>query len=152
MGSITIAEICDAVADTIGSTTGINRVQHYDELGEGLMDADLPLLQVFFDSFNMSTPGDTDRNTMGRGVALQRITLFADIFCAQRHNTWQDVELTTRMASSALDKLESLYHTRPYFGLEGIKAWQLSQAQRGTITYGQVEYMTVRFTINVVVY
>ena len=149
---ITLAEICDAVADTIGATTGINRVQHYDEIGEGLMDADLPLLQVYWDSFRVSPPGDTDRATMGRGVIVQRIILFADIFCCQRHNTWQDMELVTRVASNVLDQLEATYHTRPYFGLDGIKGWSVSSAQRAAMVYAQAEYMAVRFTIEAVVY
>jgi len=149
---ISIGQICEAVADTMGSATGINRVQHYDALTEGLMDADLPLLQVYFDNFRVSPPGDTDRHTMGRGVAIQRLQLYCDVFCCQRHNVWQDVETQTRLASEVLDRLEALYHTRPYFGLDGIKAWSIPSAQRATVAYGQAEYMAVRFTVEVVVY
>jgi hypothetical protein len=149
---ISIGQICEAVADTIGSATGIVRVQHYDQLGEGLMNADLPLLQVYFDSFRISPPGDTDRGTFTRGMVIQRTTLNADVFCAQRHNTWEDVEITTRIASNVVDRLEALYHTRPYFGLDGIKAWSIPSANRATIVYGQAEYMVVRFTIEVVTF
>ena len=152
MSSISIQAICDAVADTIGSATGIKRVEHYDELGEGLMEADLPLLQVYFDNFRISPPGDTDRHTFGRGVAIQRTNLFCDVFCARRHMNWEDVEVATRIASNVVDRLEELYHTAPYFGLEGIKAWSIPSAQRATIVYGQAEYVVVRFTVEVVTY
>lgn len=151
MTKITLGAICDAIENTLSGATGITRSQSFDELGEGLPAGDLPLLQVYWESLGMDPSGETDRTTFQGGIRMKRHTFHADVYAAQRSHLKEDMEAVVNAADAILDVLEA-QDTKPYFGLAGIKAWQLEAATRGVTQYAQSEYMMVRFILSIWVY
>jgi hypothetical protein len=151
MPSVTIAQICDAIESTLSTASGINTTQSYDELGEGLNAADLPLIQVYWEDLSMDPTGATDRTTFGAGVRQKQITVHADVYAAQRSFLWEDMQKTVDAMDNVLAVLE-VQNTVPYFGEDGIRSWQLVSALRGTFPYSQAQYMGARFILTVWVY
>jgi len=151
MPSVTIAQVCDAIESTLSTASGINTTQSYDKLAEGLMAADLPLIQVYWEDLQMDPRGETDRTTFGAGVRQKQLTIHVDLFAAQRSFLWEDMKNTVDAVDNILAILET-QNTVPYFGEDGIRSWQLVNATRAIIAYSQAEYMGARFILNVWIY
>lgn len=152
MAAITIAQICDAIETTLAAASGMNRTQSYDELTEGISAGDLPLLQVYWERLGPMDPsGGTDRLTYQGVVRHKLLTFHADVYAAQRSHIDEDMKKVVNCADAMLDVLEQ-QNVKPYFGLAGIKAWQLESAAKGAFEYtsgprGGVLYMGVRFIL-----
>ena len=150
--AITLMQVCDAVADTLEHAAGMTRTQSYNELTEGINSGDLPLLQVYFESFLMDQQdGLTDRTSFQAAVRQVPFLIRADVFATQRGNIGQDISRTTEIADDVLDILQG-QDTKPYFGLVGIKAWNLHSAQRVTFEYADAKYPGIRFELMIWVY
>ena len=148
--SITIAQICDAIASTLSAATTTPRTQSYDELTEGVND--VPMLQVYPENGNQDPSGNTDRTTFKAGVRQTMLTIHADYYAHQRVHIGEDMAALV----SGIDALTDIFEaqdTKPYFGLEGIQAFSWSW-QRVTFQYGdpQYSYVGARFIINVRVF
>lgn len=150
--AITIGEICDAIESTVSAAAGVTRSQSYDELTEGLPAGDLPTLQVYWQALSPMDPeGQTDRYAYQGAVRMKRLIFHIDGYAAQRSHLAQDNKAVVDLADAILDVLEE-QDTKPYFGLAGIKAWQLESATRGAYPYAQALYLGVKFVLVVWVY
>lgn len=150
MGNVTLGEICDAIEATLGAATGIQTTQSYDELKESLNKADLPLLQVYWESFDMDPSGDTDATTFQGVVRQKRIVYHADLLAATRGpGLGQEMAKAVDIADAILDVFEE--QDTSFFGLDGIKSWSVS-AIRGKFPYAAIDYLGVQFVITVHVY
>jgi len=146
--SITIAQICDAIETTLATATTSPKTESYDELSEGLQD--MPLLQVYWEASMQSPPGGTDRYTFQGGVRQSWITIHADYYAQQRSHLGEDMEALVDGIDALTDVLEG-QDLKPYFGLEGIKAFSW-EATRVTFDYAGVLYIAARFVIQVRVF
>ena len=150
MANITIGNVCDAIETTLATATGMNRTQSYDELGEGIPAGDLPLLQVYWEDWNMDPSGNTDRTTFQAGVRLKPFTIHADVYAAQRSHLAEDMKAVVDIVDAVIDVLEA-QDLKSYFSQAGIQAWSVS-ATRGVFPYAGVDYMGARFTFTIWVY
>jgi len=151
MATVTIAQICDAVASTLSATTGLLRTQSYDELTEGMQT--LPTLQVYPESWETSMDSATDRisfvdaNTGIPGHRYTEIVLFLDLICRQRSHLGEDWGEAVEMADN-LDNQLNLEGDCPHFGLAGIRSFRWS-AQRVLFPYSETGNVGFRFTLTV---
>jgi hypothetical protein len=149
--SITIAQICDAIATTLGTGTSVERVQSYNELTEHIPDADCPLLQVYFQRMLMEDPGGVaDRMTFKAGRRNKQIQVNVDAYARQRSILDEDMAATVAMVDDLLDVFEG-QDAKPFFGLAGIQSWDFD-AERIAYSYAGGTYAGVRFTVTVWVY
>ncbi|MDZ4768357.1 MAG: hypothetical protein SGJ24_04450 [Chloroflexota bacterium] len=146
--SVSISAINTAIAETVGTATGIVRVQDVPDLTEGAHD--LPLVQVYWQSSVTDDEGSTDRLTFGAGVRLTRLTYHADVYARQRSHLGEDVAKTLALAEAVQTVLER-ERGGAFFGLAGVKALRWS-AERITIENGGTQYMGARFIIDVWVF
>ena len=156
MPSITIQQMCDAVATTLAAATGLNTVQSVNQLSEGLGRADLPLLQVYWQSLVMDAQAGTDRAAYQGGVRYKLFTLRLDLYAAQRVDMQENMADVVAMVDNILGVFE-VQNTKPYFALAGIKAFRLDSAERVVLEYtagagGPVHYMGARFELGLWVY
>ena len=119
--SITIAQICDAVAATLA--TAVDYAYSYDELTEGINDQGV--LEVYWEAFNADPAGRTDRTSFQGATRQTDITIHADYYARQRSHIAEDMAKLTAGIDAIWDVLEA-QDTKPYFGLEGIRAFAWS--------------------------
>jgi hypothetical protein len=150
MASITIAQICDAIETTLSSATGLNRSETYSELSDGITEE--AWLQVYPETLETDVATGTDRTTFRGGVRQTEFTFHADLYARQRSHIGDDMRLLVQLIDAIVVKLEQ-QATKPYFGLEGIKAFRW-RGERVTFIYGdrQLPYVGMRFTITVRVF
>jgi len=151
MAKITLAEICDAIEETLATATGMSRTQSYDELGEAVNAGDCPLLQVYWEDYVMDPGGQTDRASFQGGVRVKQIRIHADVFASQRGNIRDDMKRVVDIVDTMTDVLEA-QNTKPYFGLTGLKAFKVESATRAIFDYGGVEFMGARFVLAIWVF
>jgi len=149
--SVTIAQICDAIEAVVGSVATVTRSQSYNELTEGINSADTPLAQVYWQSLSMSPPGGTDRATFKAGVRNKQMTFHVDLHAAQRSHLGENMASMLDTFDDILDALEA-QDKKPYFDLEGIKAWQLASAERVSWQYADAQYIGCRAILTVWVF
>jgi hypothetical protein len=149
MAIVTIGAICDAVADTLSTTAGIERTQSYDELTEGMNT--WPTLQVYPDNWEVSFESETDRLSFVDAVTgipghrQTHITLILDLVVRPRSQLAEDWRAAVDLASALHDKLDE-EGACPHFGLDGIRSFRWS-AQRVLYPYAQMRYVGFRFTL-----
>lgn len=148
--AITIAQILDAVSNTLGTAAGIAANQHYNQLSEAIVDQ--PTLQVYIDEFGQDASGNNDRTTFKGGIRQTDHVIFADVYCQQRSHIGEDMAKVVTMADAVQIILEA-QDTKPYFGLDGIKAFSW-RAKRVVFSYSDPneKYVGIRFTIRVLVF
>jgi len=151
MATVTIGQICNAVATTLSATIGLVRTQSYNQLTEGMND--LPTLQVYPDSWETSMGSDTDRIafvdplTGIPGHRYTEVVLFLDLYARQRSQLDEDWGAAINMAD-ALDNQLNLEGACPHFGLAGIRTFRWF-AQRVIFTYAEINYAGFRFTLTI---
>ncbi|MCK6580361.1 MAG: hypothetical protein L6Q98_19885 [Anaerolineae bacterium] len=152
--AITLAEINTAIAASLGAATGIARVQDAakPDPDEGLTEgiADLPMLQVYWQSLDTSTGSENDRIAMRGGVRVTQCVFHADVYARQRGMISEDAARTLELAEAVQEILEA-QDVKPYFGLIGVKSFRWT-AERVTFDYAGVAYAGVRFVITVWVF
>jgi len=151
MGTITYAQMCDALASTLGAATGLARTQSYNELTEDYPD--LPLLQVYPSGNEVDALSTTaDRRTFRAGSRLNQVRLVADVICRTRSHLAEDVAKQLEMWE-AIEAVLYTQNTKPYFGDAGIKGFHWASEMvylgRGDT---QIGYAAVRFTITLQVF
>ncbi|NIP86511.1 MAG: hypothetical protein GTO03_13470 [Planctomycetales bacterium] len=159
--AITLAQIIDAVEDTLDGATTVVRSQSYDELTEGVHPADMPLLQVYPEA-NLGVDaggGTSDRFTFGgKGgdentpLRQKEYAIHADYYAQQRSHIGEDMSALV----DGIDAMETVLESQDvknYFGLAGIRSFTWSWS-RVTFVYGdpQMSYVGARFVINVRVF
>jgi hypothetical protein len=145
--AITIAQICDAIEETLGAATGITRAQSYDELTEGIQGADTPLLQVYPEANITDAMGTSDRTTFGGGVRVKTYTIHADYYARQRSH----IGLDMKQLVDSIDAIETVLEQQnslPLFGLAGIKSFQWMW-NRVQFDYGGAPFMGARFVLTI---
>jgi len=147
--SITLAQICDAIESTLDNSTTLTRSQSYDELTEGIHDT--PLLQVYPQSGVQDPDGTTDRTTFSAVVRQTEIVIHADYYAAERGASIGEEMSRLVDGIDAMTEIFEGQDQKPYFGLEGIKAFAW-RWERVTFDYGGVSYVGARFFITLRVF
>lgn len=155
MPSVNLSDICDGIASTVQADTDITTVQSYNELSESLNRADLPLCQVYWESIQWDTTGDSDRATFGAGIRSKMITIHVDLYAAPRSHLSENMGDLVDGVDSLIAVLEA-EETQPFFGTTGIKSWDLQSIDRVVFEYtsgtSPVNYMGARIILNLWVY
>lgn len=143
--ALTIAGMCDGVAATLSAAVGLARTQSLDELTEDYPD--LPLLQVYPETGQVDIIGSTDRSSFRGGTRVGEYGITADVIVAQRSHLGENMALAATLVEAVTTVLEN-ERVRPYFGLEGVKAFRW-QWQRTLFLTGDpaFTYVGARFTI-----
>ena len=155
LATLTRTQICDAIRDTLEGA--VQRAQSVGELSESMED--LPMLRVY-PFFNEVDPsGTTDRYTFGgKGgdentpVRWTHLIINADVPVQQRSDIGDNMaEIATTW--DAIEALLVTQNVKPYFDLEGIKAFKWT-AQLTTFAWGALElpYLGVQFKFNIEVF
>lgn len=147
--AITLGQTCDAIETTLGAATTVNRADSYDELTEGVHD--LPLLQVYPENGTQDIGGATDRTTFQAVVRQTEFTIHADYYAAARGTSIGEEMGRLVDGIDAITNILEGQDQKPYFGLEGIRAFSW-RWDRVTFDYGGVAYVGARFTIIVRVF
>lgn len=150
MGTLTLAQICNAIESTLGAATGMEATQSYDELTEGVGSADTPMLQVYPDSGDCDASGSTDRTTFRGGKRQKHVTIHADLLARQRSHLAEDMEVSIDMIDAIIDIFEQ-QDTKPYFGQDGIKAFSW-RWERVEYEYSGAKLAGARFYIAIWIY
>jgi len=109
MATITVGEICDAIAATLSTTVGLTRTQSYNQLTEGMNT--WPTLQVYPESWETSMDSATDRISFvdaATGIPGHRYTeiiFFLDLYARQRSQLNEDWGKAVDMADALDNKL-----------------------------------------------
>lgn len=146
---INLSQICDAIEIILGGAVGMATTQSYDELKEGVIGRDCPLLQVYpaSGSCDVSTP-ETERTTFQGGVRQKEFLIHADLYARRRSHLKQDMKAVTDMIDEIINVLE-VQNTRPYFGVigTGIQAFRW-RWERAVFKFEEDnQYMGARFVI-----
>jgi hypothetical protein len=162
MAIVNIGAICDAVANTLSATPGLERTQSYDELTEGMNT--LPTLQVYPETWETSSDSETDRISFVdafTGIPGHRyttITLHLDLIVRQRSQLDEDWGEAVDMADALDTMLVNSLGSCPHFGVSGIKSPPRWTATRVLFDYGldsqgrPLVYTGFRFVLTVRVY
>jgi hypothetical protein len=148
--AVTIAQICDAIEDTLNDATSMATSQSYDELKEGIHSGDLPLIQIYPESNECAFGSGTDRTTFQGGVRNKHYIIHCDLYARQRSHLAEDMKKTVEM----IDELETIFeqqNLKDYFGLDGIKAFKWSWT-RSLLTSAEAEFYGARFIIEIWVF
>lgn len=148
--SITTGQILDAIEATLSTAPTLARSMTYDELTEGISDT--PLLQVYPEAGDQDPSGNSDRTTFKAGVRQTNLTINCDYYAQQRKHIGEDMAALV----DGIDAMTTIFEaqdTKPYFGLDGIKAFHWSW-QRVTFDYGDaaINYVGARFTLTIRVF
>ena len=148
--SVTIAEICDAIEDTLNEASSMSTSQSFDELKEGIGSADVPLIQVYPESNECAAESGTDRTSYQGGRRVKHYIIHCDLLARQRSHLAEDMEATVNL----IDELEVIFEeqdTKPYFGEDGIQSFRWGWT-RALFEYAQTQFYGARFIIDVYVY
>lgn len=145
--SITIIQVCDAIETTLAAAPdlGSGATQSMNELSEGI--ADEPTVQIYWESSNQDPSGNTDRTTFKAGVRHTVMNINVDVIARQRRELGEDMGAVARLTDAVVTVLET-QDNKPYFGLEGIRAFSWS-AERVLFLYGdpEIRYVGSRFRL-----
>ncbi len=149
---LTYADIIKAVATSMTTTTGVKRVQAYDEITESIPE--WPLLQVYAESGEVDTGNDeTDRSSFGAGVRQTEMVIRVDVYSRRRSNIGEDLKAQMDL----IDAIDAKFvqQVKPFFGLENIQAFRWKW-ERATLLSGKgdgaTEFAGCRFTLTLVIY
>lgn len=143
--AITIAQICDAVEETLTASTEIVRSESYDELTEGINSADTPLMQVYPERGGADQMGTSDRTTFGGGIRVKTYTIHVDYYARQRSHIGLDMAKLVD-GIDAIEEILEQQNSLPFFGLAGIKSFQWTW-ERVQFVYAGAAFMGARFSL-----
>jgi len=147
---VTLANIADALATTLGAAASVKVAQSYNTLTEGIADGDTPLIQCYWQGWAMDpVTGDTDRATFQGGIRHKEYLFHVDLYASQRTQIQEDMQQVHDTVEELIVIFEE-QDTKPYFGQAGIKAWSV-EAERAVFDYesGSVRYPGARFLVTV---
>lgn len=122
--SVTLAQLCDAVASTFKSALYpaiLMKVQSYNELTEGY--GDLPMMQVYPESGETDAFTQNDRTTFRAGSRVTDFEIMVDVPCCKRNNIDENMKAVVVMMESVQGVLEA-QTIKPYFGNGAIKGFK----------------------------
>lgn len=154
--ALALTTINTGIKDTLeANSTLLTLVPYMQDIGdltEGLTNT--PALQVYWQNLGQVSSGSsTDRHTFGGGsdpVRIKTFTFYIDVYLDPRAHLDQLFVNMLTIVDAVNDVLEE-QDIKPYFGVENIKSFTWS-AERGVTTYAQIDYPTVRWTIEIVVF
>jgi hypothetical protein len=147
---ITMQQLCDAIATTLGTAAGMTRVQSVDELTEGIHRGDTPLMQVYPEEGSCDPSGATDRTTFQGGVRQKTTLIHVDVYAHTRSHIDEDMKVTIDILDALIEVLE-VQNTKPYFNLEGLKAFSW-RWKRMTFRYAKTDFMGIRLYLTTWIY
>ncbi len=147
---VTIAEICDGIANTLSTASGIKTTKSYDQLSEGIPATDCPRLQVYPDSFVQDVRQATDRTAFSGSIRQSQLTIFVDVYARQRSHLALDVAAMVDTLDSLIDVLEA-EERPPFFGVKGVRSFRW-EWRRAVLRYGDKRYSGGRFTLWLQIY
>lgn len=150
LADISIAQICDAIEQTLDDAVGIERSQSYDEVRETPQSGDTPLLQVYPQSGTCDPSGGADRTSFQAAVRQRHYVIHVDLYARQRSHIRDDMKKATEMIEAIEDILEA-QDTGSAFGLTGIKGYNW-RWERVIFETGNISFMGARFFIMVKVW
>ena len=142
----TLAEINNAITQTLADAVGLTYTQSFDELTEGIQDT--PVLRVYPTAGKTDVTTATDRTTFSGKVTQTQLSYHADLYATQRHHLGEDMAKLIPLIDAIIDVLEAQKQT-PLFGVAAIKAFQWNW--NGIVfAYGRAEqkYTGARFVLN----
>lgn len=119
--SITLIQICNAIETVLAAA--ITYTQSPSEMTEGMVD--FPRIQVYPNSGTANPPQQTDRHTFQAVIRQQQIEIYADLYATQRSEIGEDMGILLPLIDAIIDEIEK-QDKKPYFALEGIKAFTWS--------------------------
>jgi hypothetical protein len=145
--NISLAQVLDAVTNTLKVAPILERAMSYNELTEGMND--LPALEVYPQSGDQDTATATDRTTFQAKVRQTGLAIAVDYYAQQRKHIGEDMAKLV----DGIDQLLNIFeqqNTSPFFGLPGIKNFRF-RWERVTFEYGDpaINYVGARFTLEV---
>jgi hypothetical protein len=149
---ISYGQILFNVAQCLKDTAGVKRVENYQELSEGV--ADLPLIQVYFESAETdSAADDVSYTTFGGVIRQTRMTIIIDSFGRQRSNLSEDSEAQVMLLDALDNQLIDHTANNQFFGLTAIKQAKWSHQMvlhvRGD---QQINYAGLRTTLTITIF
>lgn len=148
--SVTIAAICDGIAETLSEATGINSAKSYDEILEGIPAPLCPLLQVYPDEVIANPNQGTERTAFSAGIQQLRLRVFVDHFARKRSHLDRDMRDMVVGLDALIDVLQD-QEDPPFFGVSGIKSFDWSW-RRAVLRYGDSLYTGGRFTLTLTIF
>jgi hypothetical protein len=122
--SVTLAELCDAIANTIKVScvpAALTKVQSYDELTEGY--GDLPMAQVYPESGETDAFTSNDRTTFGASSRVTDVVIIVDVPCRKRNMPDEDMKAVVDTMEVVQTVLEA-QRKKPYFGNSSVKGFK----------------------------
>lgn len=139
-----IADLCDAIYDTLKTVTGVAVPQNYDEMGDAI-NADMTM-QVWPFSW-APIAADTERRTLRGGVHLWEIVIHVDLMTPLRLNIGEHMAALVPVIDAINAKLND-QQAKPLFGEVGIDSFTWS-GEYATINYSSQTTVGARWTITV---
>ena len=149
MAIVSVGDICTAIHTVMETVVGIERVQNYDELTEGMNTT--PTMQVYPERWEVDVAQGTDRTTFvdaATGIPGHRqteIVIRLDLYVRQRSQLNEDWGDAIDLASTVSDKLDE-EGSCPLFDQVGIRSMHWT-CQRVVFDYATVLYTGFRFEI-----
>lgn len=145
--AVTLTQLCNGIETTLGAAVGMRTSAIFNELTEGVLSLNCPLLEVYPQAGVCDPSGRTDRTTFQAGVQQSIITIHADLYARQRSNLGEDMGKTIEMVDSIIDILQA-QEKPPFFGVgvRDIKAFSWSW-RRAVFNRAGADYAGARFTL-----
>ena len=145
--TISITDMCTGIKEVVEDATGVQRAYDYDEMPEGVGNADTPALVVYFEMMTEDPTNETASSSFGSIIRQRDWVFHVDCLASQRNHLAENNEEMTDMADAIVIALET-QKQRPFFGVDGSEQFKFS-AQRVVIDLGGAAFYGIRFIITV---
>lgn len=150
-----LKELNTALITTFAASTAINQAQDLPDLTEQIPDADMPLIQIYPNGASSALESETIQNTFGGTIGqkpVQRLpfTFNIDVYIGQRSLLAENMGLYVEVFQIMNDILNG-QTLKPLFGHPAIQAFTW-EGERVIITYSNVNYLAIRYTIDLEVF
>lgn len=138
---VAAADILTAVSSALAGISGIQRVQGYNELTEGMNDT--PTIQIYLEEYEYDASTNNDRRSFSAGLRVEEFLIYIDIYGRQRSQLAEDMEAAVVALDLVRARLLAI-QTYPFFPtVPQVKSMKLLRARRVNFTYGdpKVSYL-----------
>lgn len=147
---ITYGNISKAVGNTLKAASVFKNFQQWDELTEAVPGG-FPFGRCYPDEGNVDYGGESvDRSTFQVGVRATQMTMTIDCYVRVRSQLKTDITAQINLVD-AVDAVLVAQQNKPFFGLEGIQAFNWSW-QRVTYVHEKTSYTGVEFKLSLIVF
>ncbi len=133
----------------------LERAESYDQITEGVNNADTPLLMVYCEGVLSDPTGETDRLTFATGadasIKVKEMLFHCDFYTTQRNHVGQNVQSQVDTMSEAIDVIEG-QNEYPYWQNAAIKSMRSWDINRVVFEYAGAKYPGLRLDLTVWVY